>query len=300
MRQRRKPLSARAFDALPVLLVVGLGIGGVFVAMNILVTVPPPLIDSASPSASASPSPLPSPTLPPIVEPTIVVTAAPTASLPPFGPTIIHSAVSASDPGGAWTVYIYYPSFEEGSTPWAPQINADLRAEFETTASQWEAGPAAYRAAGAKMNSLTSTFTTDLISPALAAFTMSWSDDSTPGEPVKLTVETLNFDLGTGQRIPFNSLFLDPDSALALISSESATLLQEQLGAAYEPGLAVDGTSPSTTNFRNWTLTPNGLKITFAEHQVSSQDTTPSIVLPWSVLAPVMAPAGPIAALAGS
>ena len=301
MRPRRKSLFSRAVDVVPVFAVVGIGIAGVFAAMNILVTVPPPLIDgSPSPSASVVPTPPASPTAVAFVTTTALVTPAPTASLPVSGPTIVHSAVSATDPNNAWTVYISYPAFEEGTTPWAPQIDADLRTEFEATAAQWEQGPAATRQAGAKMNSLTSSFTTELLSPALASFTLAWVDDSTPGDSARLTFETLNFNMGTGQRIGFNDLFVDSSTALALISSESAALLQEQLGAGYEPSTAVDGTSPSPTNFRNWALTPGGLKITFGEHQVTSRDgLTPSIVVPWESLRPVLMQTGPVAKLAG-
>jgi hypothetical protein len=301
MRPRRKSPFSRALDVVPVFAVAGIGVAGVFAAMNILVTVPPPLINSSpAPSASVAPTLRDSPSDLPFITPIAIVTPAATASLPPFGPTIIHSAVSVADPNHAWTVYISYPSFLEGSTPWAPAMNADLRAEFEATAAQWEIGSAADRPAGAKINSLTSSFTTDLLSPALAAFTMVWADDSTPGQPQKTSIETLNFDLSTGQRIAFEDVFIDFTTALPLISSLSVPLLQDQLGADYDPALAVSGLSPSPTNFRNWTLTPDGLRVTFAEHQVTSRaGVTPSVVLPWATLRPVLVSTGPVAQLAG-
>jgi hypothetical protein len=288
-------------DVLPVFVVVGIAITGVFAAMNILVTVPPPLIvTSPSPSASAAPTFPGSPSILPFITDTPLVTPAATASLPASAPTIIHSAISEADSNHAWTVYISYPSFEEGSTPWAREINADLRAEFETTAGEWELGPAASRPAGAKINALSSTFTTELLSPELASFTLHWVDDSTPGEPEKLSAETLNFDMGTGQRIAFNDLFIDSTTALVFISSESVTLLHEQFGTDYEPTLAGDGTSPTPTNFRNWALTPDGLKITFDENQVTSRNgITPSIVVPWGTLRPILVQTGPVAQLAG-
>jgi hypothetical protein len=300
-RRRRSPLG-RALDVLPVFAVVGIGIGAVFVAMNVLVTVPPALIDQpASPTATEAPTLPGSPS--PLLLATVSVapvTPAPTASLPDTPPTLIHSAISATDPGGAWTVYVLYPTFEQGSTPWASNIDADLWEEFEARVEQWEQGPAATRQFPDRPNSLSSTFTVDLLTPALASFTVHWFDDSSAGEPEKVGLETLNFDLGTGRRIAFNDIFADSSTALALISSQSQTLLQDQLGNQYDPAVAGDGTSPSPTNFQYWALTKAGLEIDFGEHQVSSKSgLTPSIVVPWEALRSLMAQTGPVATLAG-
>jgi Protein of unknown function (DUF3298) len=300
MRVRRKSAFDRGRDLAPVFAVIGLGIAGVFVAMNVLVSAVPIVtasspspIASTGPSFAATPSPLLLPTPTPLRSP------APTASLPSGGPTIINSPVSASDPGGNWSVYMLYPAFEEGTTPWAAAISADIGGDVETRALQWEAGPAAYRRASGKVNTLFGSFRTELLSSALASFTLTWTDDSSTGEPA-LGVETLTYDLGTGQRIQFNPLFTDSKAALTIVSGAALSLLQTDLGADYNASLAVEGTSPLPANYTHWALTPDGIKFIFSQYQVaSSRDKLPEIVIPWATLRPVMITTGPVAQLAG-
>ena len=101
-----------------------------------------------------------SPSIPPLATPTVISSVAATASLPTNRPTIIHSAIAATGAGHAWDVYLGYPSFEEGTTPWAQQMNADIRAEVDARASQWEQGPAAIPQSSGKMSTLYGAFTT--------------------------------------------------------------------------------------------------------------------------------------------
>ena len=300
MRVRRRSALARARDVAPVFAVVGIAIVGVFVAMNVLVTAAPvPVYQSPSPSASALPSFASTPSILPLASATPVPTPAPTASLPARRPTIVNSAVSASDPNGAWTVYLGYPAFLAGTTPWADSIDADIVSEMQTRAAQWEQGPAANRQAGGKVNTLSGTFTTDLLTPELASFTLTWVDDSSPSGP-GTSVETINYDLGTGQRIAFGDVFIDTSNALAVISTAALPLVQAELGADYDPSIAVDGIAPLLSNYNNWSLTPAGMKFTFDAGQVSSRGPTlPSIVVPWSALRQVMVSTGPVATLAG-
>jgi len=285
---------------LPVVAVAGIGVAGVFLAMNVLVTAAPVAIDlSPSPSISPSPTIPASPSLLPFPSSTSVVTLAPTASLPDYRPTLVNSVVSAADPNGVWDVYLKYPALVTGTTPWADAIDASIRGQLQTRATQWEEGPAAYRQAAGKVNTLYGSFTTELLTPALASFTLTWEDNSSADGPVT-GVETLNFDLGTGQLIAFDDLFTDPQAALAVVSTKALSLLQVELGPTYNPTIAVEGTSPAPANYDNWALTTDGIKITFDPYQVSpSGSTLPTVVVPWDSLLPVMAPTGPVASLAG-
>ena len=284
---------------LPVFAVAGVGIAVVFVVMNVLVTWAPIAVATPSPSASVAPSFGPSPSPAEVVTASPSATPAPTASLPAAKPTLIRSAVSASDPHGAWTVYLLYPTFQAGSTPWADAIDAQMTDEMQGRAVQWEQGPAANRKPSARINSLSGSFTTELLTPSMASFTLAWTDktaDLTPG----LGVETLTYDLSTGQRLAFSDVFPDATAALAVLSVTARTMLQDQMGTGYDPSVAVDGTSPSTANFSNWAVTPSGIRFTFAQYQVTAHpDAQPSIVIPWAILKPVMVQTGPLAALAG-
>jgi hypothetical protein len=296
---RRRSLLSRLADGLPVILVLGMALGGVFVAMNVLVVAAPVVIlESPSPAASVAPSFDGSPSILPSATPAVSPSWLPSASLPPGKPVIIHSVINAIDPGHIWTVFFEYPTFQPGSTPWADQMNADLANEMQTRAEQWEQGPASIRQVSNKTNVLSGTFRVELLTSALASFTINWLDDSTASAPAN-AVETVNFDLSTGQRIGFDSMFSDTALALNIISSSAGTLLAAQLGPNFDEAVVADGIAPARGNFVNWALTTAGLKITFQEHQVSLAGGLYSVVVTWSALREAMATTGPVAALAG-
>ena len=300
MRFRQKSLVERARETVPVFIIMGMGIAGVFVAMNVLVTAVPVLVDQSSPTPSPTLSFPPLPSAPPSENPTrVTYTPAPTASLSSVRPTIVHSALSDKDASGVWLVYITYPAFVAGTTPWADAMDAEILSDLQDRAAQFETGPASSRQASGKVNTLTNSFTTDLLTPTLASFTMTFVDDTTPGHP-STTVQTLNYDLGTGQQVSFDDLFMDSQTALSILSLQAPPLLQAELGAAYDPTVVGDGTAATLANYRAWALTPEGLKATFAEAQVAAPSLgEPSVVVPWSSLRPVMVPTGPVAVLAG-
>ncbi len=301
MLTRRKSLLTRAGEAVPFFAVAGVGVAAVFMAMNVLVTWAPIIVasPSSSTSAAASVSASASTSFGAPATPTPSFSPAPTASLPSTKPTVVSSAIKASDPNGTWSVYLGYPAFLAGTTPWAASIDADISGEVQTTAAQWETGPAANRQAGVKLNTLYGSYTMDLLSPALASFTLTWADDSYSGPPA-LGVETFTYDLGTGQRLAFGDVFPDSTSALAAISTEARSLLHNQLGAGYVSGIADDGTNPTVSNFGNWAVTKDGIKFTFGQYQVTADPTAqPSVLVSWDVLRPVMVQTGPVAKVAG-
>jgi hypothetical protein len=270
MRTRKKSVFARAREAAPVLAVVGTGVAGVFVAMNLLaISAPVAVGRSYPPTASPAPSFPGSPSVLPLASSTAIVTTPRPAQLPGKKPVIVNSAVSATDPKGAWVVYLAYPAFLAGTTPWAETFNDDILTELQARAAQWESGPAAIPRTSGVVNKLTGTFQTELLTSALAAFTLTWVDDSSTDGPVT-NVETVNYDLSTGQRIGFDELFTVPAVALKVISTEAVPMLQAELGAEYDPSIAVEGTSATADNYNHWALRSSGLKITFGENQVIS------------------------------
>jgi hypothetical protein len=296
---RRRSLGTRLADVLPVVLVLGMALGGVFVAMNVLVVAAPvAILGSPSPAASLEPSLAGSPSMLPGITPVVSPSQIPTASLPAGKPVVIRSVISASDPSHIWSVYFEYPTFKAGSTPWADGMNVDMANEMQTRALQWEQGSASIRQVSNKTNVLSGTFTIELLTSALACFTISWIDDSSASTPAS-AVETVNFDLSTGQRIGFDSMFSDTGLALNIISSSAATRLADQLGPNFDEAVVSDGIAPARANFENWALTTAGLKITFQEHQVSLSGGVYSVVVPWPALSEAMVTTGPVAALAG-
>lgn len=286
---------------MPVFGVLGLCVIGVFVAMNVLVSAAPIALNFNSPSPSDSPSTslLGSPTILPFATDSSIPTPAPFASVPDTRPTIINSAISESDPNGVWTVYLGYPSFLAGTTPWADAIDADIGLEVQTRVTQWEQGPASNRQVSGKRNVLSGAFKTELLTPALASFTLTWEDDASASQPAT-GVETLNYDLSTGQRIAFDDLFSDADVALIAMSNAAESQLIDLLGDNYDQAVVAEGISPSRTNFIHWAITAAGIKITFAEHQVArTVSSLPAVVVPWASLRSAMVQTGPVAKLAG-
>jgi hypothetical protein len=297
MLRRRSPFG-RLLDALPVALVLGIALAGVFAAMNILVVAAPVLIPSPGPSVSVDPSLVGSPSLLPSATVPVSPSAFPTAELPSDKPVIIRSAISAADPGRVWTVYLEYPTFQAGTTPWASDMNADIASEMQTRAEQWEQGPASVTQVAGKRNILSGSYRVELLTAGLATFTITWIDDSTATTPAS-NVETINFDLSNGQRIDFDSMFTDTAAALTILSSAAQARLVEVLGPNFDDAVVTDGIQPARSKFVNWALTTAGLKITFAEHQVSLSDGLYAVVIPWSSLREVMRNTGPVAGLAG-
>jgi hypothetical protein len=301
MFQRRKSLTARILETVPVFVIIAMGIAGVMVAMTVLVTAVPAgyELGSSSPSASASPSATARPGSPSILPTVATRSVRPTAPLPTTNPVVINSVIDERDPAGVWVVYVLYPSFKEGTTPWAPAINADIRAEMDALATRFEDGPAADRQAPKKVNTLFSTFTRDLVTPALTSFTLTWTADVVPNYPETGAI-SINYDMGTGQTITFADVFDDYQTALALFSQKAPALLQAKLGSDYDQTMAADGTSPILSNYPNWGLTGAGLKLTFPPDTVAPVTRGwVSIVIPWSALKPIMIQTGPVAQLAG-
>jgi hypothetical protein len=301
MRTRKKSAFARAREMAPVFAVVGTGVAGVFLAMNLMaISAPVAVGRSYPPTTSPTPSFAASPSLLPLASTiTTVVTTPRPAPLPGKPPVLVNSAVSAADPNGVWVVYLRYPAFLAGTTPWAETMNDDLLTELQARAAQWESGPAANPRADGGPNKLTGTFETELLTSALAAFTLTWVDDSSTAVPAT-NAETVNYDLSTGQRIGFADLFTVPSVALKVISNAAVPMLQAELGADYDPSVALEGTSATADNYNRWALRSSGLKITFGENQVISRPgLLPTVIVPWEVLRPVMIQTGPVARLAG-
>ena len=64
-------------------------------------------------------------------------------------------------------------------------MNDDMRGQIEARASQWAQGPAADRIAPGRVNTLTGDFTTELLIPEIASFTLTWADESMTADAVR-------------------------------------------------------------------------------------------------------------------
>jgi len=314
------PLAARLRIVAPVAAVVALALVAVFVAMTVLGSATP--APTASPSGPAvvdatgspTPPPTPSPTPPPTPSPSD--TAATGSQTPgPTGPppTVTSGTGSAKDPHGIWTVSYRYPRLAAPAIPMIATVNEDIAADIEARLRAFESGNAAIRQQPGKVNTLTGSYTVELLRSDLASFRLTWVDDTSGAHPATM-IETLNYDLNSGVRIAFDDVFADGAGARAILSQQSRALLHSVLGADYDPTVVTDGTSPDCPslsgptpscplpagdNFGTWALNSKGLTVVFQEYQVAAYaDGSPSVVVPWSALAGVLKTDGPAAPLA--
>jgi hypothetical protein len=104
---------------------------------------------------------------------------------------------------------------------------------------------------------------------------------------------TLTYDLAHGRELSLGDLFQPNANYLEVISANCIAQLQTQ---PFFEGPFQDGASPSPENYRLWNLGPDGLLITFAEYQVAPGAAGPqTMIVPYSALASVLDPQGPLA-----
>ena len=255
----------------------------------------------ATPSPSGPPA---TPTIAPIGSPSELPTDSPTplmsVPLPSSMPVILTVYHGERDPKRIWFVVWRYPQFRNGSTPLASVVNQDILDEVRTRITAFEGGPAAVRQLPGKNNTLTGTFTVNMLAFDLVSLTLKWVDDTAPAHPAT-NIETLTYALSTGERLDFGQLFTDPQAAVSILSQQSRDQLRKSLGGNYDQVVVEAGTTAVATNFSDWALTPAGLRVTFAEYQVGTFAAgMPAVLIPWSSLRSVMKPEGPAARLVGS
>ncbi len=272
--------------------VVGLILVGIIVLSVSVLTAPTP---SRAPSATASQiaaTARPTPTVTPVPTPaaTPTATAAPVPSSPP---TIVTARFDDTDPGGVYEVHYQYPQIETGTSPFAGQINAEIKSQVETTAKAFAAGPAAIPRADGRPNTLQGTYSEALVRPGLFSFRLKEQEDFGGAHPAT-NVLTATYDLSVGQRIGLGDVFSDLPAGLAILSDQSKQALRQQLGDAYDQTVVNDGTNPSAQNFAAWTLTEQGIEITFQEYQVApSAFGAPVVVVKWADLRQVLDASSP-------
>ena len=104
---------------------------------------------------------------------------------------------------------------------------------------------------------------------------------------------TLNYDLGQGQALILDDLFLPNSNYLEKIAEYCMNELRKQ---PYSESFSQEGAQPTRENYRNWNIEPDGLLITFDAYQVAPGAAGPQkIVVPYSELTSVINPEGPLA-----
>lgn len=104
---------------------------------------------------------------------------------------------------------------------------------------------------------------------------------------------TITYDLSNGRVLNLSDLFTPGADYLARISQYCIQELYRN--NSLEPEQIRSGAAPLVENYQNWSLTPNGLLITFEEYQVGPYAAGPQwILVPFDSLADLINPQGPI------
>lgn len=114
---------------------------------------------------------------------------------------------------------------------------------------------------------------------------------------------TLNYDVRNGKKLALADLFNPKAAYLKAISDYCLKDLKEQEKKDKDSMLSDDmmqsGASPQADNFKAWTITTQGLWITFDPYQVAPYAAGPQrVLIPYAALKELIKPDGPIANLA--
>ena len=117
----------------------------------------------------------------------------------------------------------------------------------------------------------------------------------TGGAHPNTTTESFNYDLNRNAPVSLADLFTPNSNYLKVISDYSIMELKKLETVSY----AEEGAGPKIENFHSWNITPLGLKITFDRYQVGAYAAGEhEVVVPYSVLKPIIRPDGPLAQFA--
>jgi len=103
---------------------------------------------------------------------------------------------------------------------------------------------------------------------------------------------TLNHDLGQSRELALGDLFLPNSNYLEAISNYCIAELSRQM---FFEGPFTDGAQPTSDNYRNWNIAPQGLMITFDTYQVGPGAAGPQrVMVPYDQLSAEIDPQGPL------
>lgn len=103
---------------------------------------------------------------------------------------------------------------------------------------------------------------------------------------------TLNYDLGHGRELALSDLFIPNSNYLETMANYCIGELKKE---PFADVFTDEGAKPTTENYRNWNITPDGLMITFDAYQVAPGAAGPQIInVPYSELQGQIDPNGPL------
>jgi hypothetical protein len=238
------------------------------------------LISALSPASTVVPAPL-------------TATEAPTSSLPiSQRVTVVSRPFSETNQNPPFTIHAQTPQLTGSDDPRVTAFNQRLN---DLVKKEVDAMREGFLQITFVSNGSTFDTTYNLISQIgdLWSFKFDFNFYSDGAAHPGLYSITLNYDLNQGRELAMADLFLPNSNYLEAIANYCTTELSKQPG--FE-GPFADGAKPTTINYRNWNITPDGLLITFDTYQVAPGASGPQKVLvPYQQLQAMVDPQGPLA-----
>lgn len=234
----------------------------------------------------------PMPTSPDFTE---TATVLPVTVPPSQNVQFVISSLNFNETGqnAEYTINAQYPAILDTDDPIALEFNAQMYnlvqdeiSDFKGNVLEAPRNPAfAASSLDVKYNVMHQTGT-------LASIKLDFSGYISGAAHPYLYTATANFQFRQGRSLSLDDLFLPGSNYLEIISTYSiAQLSQRDIGF---DGFST-GAAPTSENYRNWNLTPQGLLITFDTYQVAPGAAGPQmVIIPLSELAVILDPQGPL------
>ena len=217
-----------------------------------------------------------------------------------FVPKVIKEANKQS----RYRIEVGYPQIE-GDTRF-DKFNKEIRAmvtknvaAFKTSETSNETDAGSEVPAETQTSSLDSDYEIRLAADDLISIELSESAYSRGAAHPNSYTTVLNYDVRNGKKLALADLFSPKSNYLKAISDYCIRDLKQQAKKEKDSMLADDmiqsGASARADNFKSWTITRQGLWITFDPYQVAAYAAGPQQVLvPYSALKDLIKPDGPI------
>jgi hypothetical protein len=212
---------------------------------------------------------------------TPIVTAAP--------PEIGNVVISQTAPDGRWTVIFKKPVVSGISTDLATKINDAIAAKVAGYISDFTSSDLPALATGKTASTLDGNFTIaydslSVISLRFSILTFVSGATHSTGKAGSVTFDA------SGSAVALADLFTSSNDALSILTSKSKQALTDNLGS----DLKWPSGSIALSFFeKTWTITSAGLEFTWDQGAIASDASgSPSAVVKWSDLKPVIKPKG--------
>jgi hypothetical protein len=217
-----------------------------------------------------------------------VATSTPAPTVAPASPTVSSVTITSSASDGSWQVTFKKPVISGVAAAAATAINAAIGSTVNAYIASFTTGLPATMIGG-RPSVLDGSFSVALASPTLLSLRFTVIEYATGAVGTETLAGSASFAVPSGASLELTDLFTSAAAALPVLSAQAHSQLSAHLGADVNwPA------SPTLSSFGAFDLTVAGLELIWSQGAVASQaEGTPSVLIPWSALASVIAPAGP-------